>query len=404
MGDGEHRFWVEATSTGEWVNDFARELTLSVYREKEDGEPVQVIETETGMWPNGFQLYGEDVDFDGYTDFYYTYSQGTHDSYYSFYIWDPAAERLIPDPYDLNSLPSPGFHGESKTVAAGHRSAASGTTTYYRYQDGALDPVRECSFDAWGGICRMAVQDKQYDSMQTVFQVERDGAFTDEDWEEFFRWYDLDYHGDGHSLYLDVGDGEHRFWVEIAQLGEGVVGQGIPVMVSVYFWDDRTQPIQTWEDDCLVYDFEYVRLAAQDVDFDGCMDMSYSSWIGASSGGDAYWVWDREAERFIRDPYGLEELLSFTIIDPEQQVVETWIPGGPHRRSEYYRYMDGELTCVRTLDRYDDMETGLETMKVEDYVDGKLVEVLSKERSLVGMKEGEVDSEFSQWFDLDYHG
>lgn len=196
VGDGEHRFWVEAASTGEWVNDFARELTLSVYREKEDEEPVQVIETETGMWPSGFQLYGEDVDFDGNTDFYYTYSQGTHDSYYSFYIWDPAAERFIPDPYGLDALPSPGFHGESKTVAAGHRSAASGSTIYYRYQDGALDPIRECWFDAWGGICRMAVQDKQYGSMQTVFQVERDGAFTDEDWEAFSDWYNLDYRGE----------------------------------------------------------------------------------------------------------------------------------------------------------------------------------------------------------------
>ena len=200
---GKGGFWVEAVSQGLWENEFCRDLTLSFYRAEDEEEPFQVIETEVAVWPNYFEICAEDIDFDGYLDLYYKYSEGTHNRYYVYYVWDPEMERFVEDPYGLSEFENPAFDQEAKAVVTWYRTSIwGGHFTYYRYLNGELLPVRRCSYPyIYEGADlvskKLWVEDYENGAWKTVFQIERFGEeeFTDEENDAFTRWYDLDYHG-----------------------------------------------------------------------------------------------------------------------------------------------------------------------------------------------------------------
>lgn len=195
VGDGKHIFRLEAVSEGLW-GEFERDLTLSIY-EGEGQEPVQVFEEGVGVGPSNFSLYIEDVDFDGCMDFYYLYSQGIKDSYYSFYIWDAEEERFVKDPYDLNGLSSPGFDPEKKTISECSRGGFYEDIMFYRYERKELTPVRKLGFSGPGvneTVYWMGASDWVDGEWKEVFRIEGETE-DDWDWTEYFRWHDLDYHG-----------------------------------------------------------------------------------------------------------------------------------------------------------------------------------------------------------------
>lgn len=404
VGDGEHIFRLEAVSAGLWANEFCRDLTLSFY-EEEGRTPLQVIETDVGVWPQSFKFYVEDIDFDGDMDFYYLYSQGTHNRYCCFFVWDAETEQFIYDPYGLNGLANVRVDGERRVVLAGSGGGFYGATDYYRYDENReLELIRSCNFSGPGygeTTCWMSVSEEKDGAWQEVFRVEREEEWLSEDWDEYTRWHDLHYHGP-HTLALDIGDGEHSFWVEITPRESEE--EGIPITVSVYDSEEKNTLWQRWEDVCYRPSFETIGLTSQDVDFDGNMDLIYSSWLAASTWGMNYWVWDAGQEKFVHDPYGLEGL-SEPEFDQEKNVIATENhDGGGYKTEEYYRYQNGKLTCIRRLSTRPGGENWCATLTVEDYRNGKLQEVYRAEHVEDDGVLWPSTEEFRKWYDLNYHG
>jgi hypothetical protein len=152
----------------------------------------------------------------------------------------------------------------------------------------------------------------------------------------------------------------------------------------------------------------YVSLWTEDVDFDGCPDLCYSSWAGAHSFGTTCLVWDQEQEKFLQDPYGLRELC-LPSFDPENRVIKTWNYSGGDNETEYYRYYrndkgEWELTCVRRLLTRGDASTFTSTLIVEDYDYGELIEVYRAENVPDGVVTWPSAREFQRWKDPDYSG
>ncbi len=199
VGDGEHVFRLEAVSAGLWPYDFTRDLTLTFYEGK-SRKPIQVIETDIGVWPEYFKLYVEDLDFDGCMDFYYLYSEGTHNRYYAYYIWDKEAEQFIEDPYGLSELENPTFDHEINAVESWYRTSIwGGSFSWYQYINGELTCVRVCGYPYEHNpeSATLYAKDLVDGELKTVFEVTHtsDTEFTEAEQEEFLRWYDLDYHG-----------------------------------------------------------------------------------------------------------------------------------------------------------------------------------------------------------------
>lgn len=402
VGDGEHIFRLEAVSEGKWSE--TRDYTLSFY-EREKEKPCQVIVTDIVVWPQYFDFRIEDIDFDGCMDFYYLWSEGTHNRYYSYYVWDKETEQFIYDPYGLGELENPTFDPEQKAVVSWYRTSIwGGKQSYYRYMDGQLTCVRVCGYpyEHEPESASLYVKDLVDGELKTVFEVTRasDTEFTEAEEEEYSSWHDLDYHGP-HTLALDIGDGEHSFWVEITPRESEE--EGIPITVSVYDSEEKNTLWQSWEDVCRLYEFEHISVESRDLDFDGDMDLEYSSWLSARMAGRAYWVWDAQQEKFVRDPYGLEEL-PWPEFDPEKQLVTAWYNESGGTGDFYYCYLDGTLTCIRRLYR-DVLSVGEWKVVgiVEDYQNGELKEVYREEFADQGEAWPHTE-EFDRWYDLDYHG
>ena len=98
-------FWLELVRTGE-----PGELRVDIYVNQGDQKPLQSFME----WSPEYQLTelrAEDVDFDGWTDFHFVVNTGPQGSEYSaYYVWDPEAERFVPDPYGLNDLSNGSFN------------------------------------------------------------------------------------------------------------------------------------------------------------------------------------------------------------------------------------------------------------------------------------------------------
>ena len=86
-------------------------MTLSIYRQELDEEPVQVIKTSTVAF-RLLKLESVDADFDGDMDFYFPCNVGATNGFYSFWLWDGETETFMEDHSDLGSLSYPRFDEE----------------------------------------------------------------------------------------------------------------------------------------------------------------------------------------------------------------------------------------------------------------------------------------------------
>ena len=86
-------------------------------------------------------LTGEDINFDGYSDFYLLYSHGNLNTYYFCWLWDMDARRFV---YylPLSSIPSPVFdRTRLRVVSSDRRDARTLITTEYVWSGPDLIPV-----------------------------------------------------------------------------------------------------------------------------------------------------------------------------------------------------------------------------------------------------------------------
>lgn len=193
--DGEPSLRVEASSEGYWPNEFAQTLTLEVYLGDAETS-AQTLTGTTGMAGEEFQLSCSDVDFDGDLDLYVTYSQGVENTFYTFYLWDAGSEQFVPDTYGLGELSNVKFNVDEQFVVASRKTSFSEEITYYRYKEGQLAMVRQLAYDLSADPKVMRVTEVTVGEEWEPLRIVTPGEFTDEDWDEFLAWMDLDYYGE----------------------------------------------------------------------------------------------------------------------------------------------------------------------------------------------------------------
>lgn len=187
VGDGEHIFWIEA-ELGDWLNEFEKKVTLSIYRRELDEEPLQVIETAT-VAPSFLELESVDADFDGDMDFYFPHNVGATNGFYSFWLWDGETETFVEDHSDLGSLSYPRFDEEEKLIYSHmHGSATSSTDSIYAWRAGELVCLRSVYHAV--SLDEASVDVVVWDEGRRTVEKTYPGG---SDWS---RWLDLDYRGE----------------------------------------------------------------------------------------------------------------------------------------------------------------------------------------------------------------
>lgn len=349
LGEGLRSFWVELARPGE-----PGELRVDVYKAQGDPEPFQSF-TEWSPKYQLTELKAEDVDFDGWTDFYFVVNTGTRGSEYSaYYVWDPETEQFAPDPYGLNELPWASFSGYRKEVYS--YTEGRKKRTCYQYGDGGL---------VWVG-------------------------------EEYIP------EGDGSQRYarrrVEV-DGDHTFLVELVPR-EGNFGD---IWVNIYQKDGSGEPLQQFEDNAV--SFRTMDLMAEDVDFDGKTDFHFVRSYGSLPGEwTNYYVWDPAGERFIPDPYGLNDLPVSDFDGEKGLITSYWHYDAIGGRRAWCRYIDGRLICVRCLEIGSMAEDGSRPLTVWDLRDGELGKVWEVVDPEGEKSDTSYQRALARWEDLSYHG
>ena len=172
-----------------------------IYQNKEDTTPFQIFEEFLGRGTP--VVTPVDADFDGDMDISVLLHEYRSIQLSAYYIWDRDQACFVPDPYGLNKLPRASFDPENKIIIQeGPWSVMGGGTCYYRYEGASLICVRTLSWSAnsetgkmdllvtddWDGERKVV-----YETAAAMDELVEDKVGT----EEFLRWYDLDYHGQG---------------------------------------------------------------------------------------------------------------------------------------------------------------------------------------------------------------
>lgn len=359
VGDGEHKFWVELTDEGE-------EKRVNIYEKQGDAQPIQTFEdTEGFVSLSRAGLTAEDVNFDGYMDFHFYTSFGySIVSHSSYYVWDPAAGCFVPDPYGLNDLSTAEFLPYVKEVSSLSRGPMGTGSASYCYEDGKLIQTGE------------------------TFDPEPDS-----DWKAY------------EARYITVDD-THAFWVKVVDTD----GRG-SLEVNIYQEKGDTQPIQTLNCNSEVsLQVSYLSyLFTEDMDFDGDTDFGvlYSEAPNGHSSF-SYYIWDEKEEKFIPDPYGLNELCSVGTPDmlPEEKAIRTFMRSNAGRSGEvrFYRYLPESFTCVRKMDWEWNEDTDYTDFLVESYENGEMHIVYQDSLAPEALDGYLWSDEFSNWWDLSYPG
>ncbi|MBD5169578.1 MAG: hypothetical protein HDT20_05615 [Oscillibacter sp.] len=177
------------------------------------------------------------------------------------------------------------------------------------------------------------------------------------------------------------------------------------ITFSVWNPTEMEQPIQTFSEEFMMGvapEFHHV----VDANFDGFQDFGYLFYLGNQPNYCHYWLWDEEYGQF-KYCAPLSEI-SQAEFDPDQQVVTGWArgSGAGDGITTFYRWVDGDLVCVRRIQSYDPWEEPT-TVTVEDWIDGELQQVYYEEFPWPG-DELEGREAWRQavhvWCDLDYRG
>lgn len=185
---------------GEVTSEWYSPLSFSVWSAGDLRTPIQTF-TEKGY--DLFLHHGltSDVNFDGYTDFTFSYSHGAANGSFYLYVWDEGQCQFVPrgDFFGCGLTP----HEETKTVFNYvHGSAISGTEEIYRWENDELVCVRSVAVvDPEVDSLELVVYDLAGGELEEAFKktFSLDSSENPEDagiYSEAALWYDLDYHGE----------------------------------------------------------------------------------------------------------------------------------------------------------------------------------------------------------------
>ncbi|MCI8422631.1 MAG: hypothetical protein HFF50_03715 [Lawsonibacter sp.] len=174
--------------------------------------------------------------------------------------------------------------------------------------------------------------------------------------------------------------------------------------LHVSIWDpaNPSQPIQmqeiNWET------VHYGEHQVLDVNFDGYQDFTYLYARGIQVEMYHCMLWNEELGLFQELPVYAE--IPSPRVDPETETITGWSrsSGAGDGDTPVYRWVDGELVCVRFirtfLKDWSDYDSPM-VLTVKDRIDGELTEVYRVE---FPPESAEYLTEQMRWEDLSYHG
>lgn len=214
------------------------------------------------------------------------------------------------------------------------------------------------------------------------------------------------FNADGQAgVVVDIGKDAPRCVVYSSCLPTPNPGEGSYMTLTVYTMDDSQTPLQSMSVETYVSGI-YI----DDLNFDGYMDFYYEKAISVT--GNYYcnaFLWDAEQGVFCEN-YELGNICKLDLDADNEVVVEMVRNSAGSGEKNYYKYIDGKLTCIRKVahDFYYDP-----FLSVEDYIDGELVTVFYDKQPRERFDYSSEDSfdwpdgkyeEFKKWYDINYHG
>lgn len=119
-------------------------IKAKIFDKKDNSTPIQTFEHE-GIIGLAQRYIIEDVNFDGYNDFYYVYFNAPNVNYV-IWVWNPQ-KNMFEESSDLEDLYNISFDKEKEVVEDYIKGVAgTGSHNYYKYIDGKLKCIR--SFDS----------------------------------------------------------------------------------------------------------------------------------------------------------------------------------------------------------------------------------------------------------------
>lgn len=172
-------------------------MRLSVWNPADMSQPIQTQDWTTVS----FGVHEiVDVNFDGYSDFTYLYTQGVQVGVYHCMVWDEE-QGLFTEVPAYFQIPSPHLDAETETISGWSRSsgAGDGWTPIYRWIGGELVCVRQIETflkerSDPNTPFVLTVEDRVDGQLTEVYRAEfptGSSAYLTEQ----LKWEDLDYHG-----------------------------------------------------------------------------------------------------------------------------------------------------------------------------------------------------------------
>jgi hypothetical protein len=202
---------------------------------------------------------------------------------------------------------------------------------------------------------------------------------------------------------LDLGDGTRTFKViMMAQPFEEGVTELLydsNLTISIYSADNLTVPQQVLYDKTNGRLFEdYVIL---DANFDGYNDFGYVDYRGSSSVNSHYYLWNNEDSIFEYSE-DLSELPIVSFDSSSNTINAHWKNSASSHSTRLYRFIDGELVCIRLLYILPSEIEGISIFGVEELGDNVLFEVVNKNVTLENLDE--IYDEYVLWMNSEYLG
>lgn len=383
---------------------------LEVWRPGE-AEPRQHF--DCGMAEGGLTV--EDMNFDGCPDF--RIARRTDDwsedgVYYNCWLWDPVRERFVPGK-SLEELSRPYFDAERQQIYSLKLNGDFNDRGVYAWEGGKLTCLRR--FGRWSE--QREVDGGPYTETAWFYGYwEGDGEPVEEwrfaagsiDEPELVRCYALTAPPVEWPIYQSEFEaGDHIVHIDVYPLDRRNDDYDpFRLEFSVFEGQNRLAPIQTFQREGSYLSFREHDVL--DANFDGFLDFSCMHHRGNTNFFCDFYLWSPKENGFVHSPELSE--LSMPYCDPETNIVSGYWRGGyASNYTAYYRWENGELVLIRSLDMGyphggPETESWIQNLTVMDRDNGRLKEVFHAEVSLNQSYEGPGYDEFFAWDDLDYHG